>query len=87
MCIFDSHIAGIPCQIQVIHYRAFEPGFYSGPWGDCYPDDPAEIEWRVLDSHGRPASWLERKLGADDRDRIGGEAIDAEIAAANEYVE
>jgi len=36
-----------------------------------------ESEWVVLDSRGRPAAWLERKLTDADRSRIEQEVSEA----------
>ncbi|MFT0533977.1 hypothetical protein ACMHYJ_14285 [Castellaniella hirudinis] len=77
--ILNTHIQGIPCQVSVTHYTPADPGRITGPVDRCYPPEPAEVEFDVLDRRGRPAPWLERKMGdADAR------AVEQEIIAAHE---
>lgn len=79
MMILDSRVAGIPCKIQVLSYSKQEPmGRSADSDWDCY--GYTEIEFDVLDTRGRPAPWLERKLNSDDRN-----AIEQEIIAATEF--
>ena len=70
-----TRIAGIPCQIAVTHFLRVKP--YSGSARYCdSPEDYygyTEAEFDVLDSRGRPAAWLERKLTEQDRERITNE--------------
>lgn len=79
-----SHIAGIPCQIEVTHFVVQPP---LGPncdsdW-DCY--GYTEIEFEVLDRRGRSAPWLARKMTPQDVERI--EAEITEQHKAREYEE
>lgn len=67
---FPTRIDGIPCLIQVTHYSAPVSGRYSGAPESCYPDEPAELEYDVLDRAGRPAGWLAAKITPADADRI-----------------
>ena len=69
--IFDSHIQGIPCQIEITHYTPPERRMVTCTTID--PPDPGELEWQVLDRKGYPAAWLEAKMTRDDRWRIDGE--------------
>lgn len=70
--IFKSKIAGIPCQIKVTYFHKQKP--FKGPARLCDSNDDyygyTEIEFEVLDRRGRKAEWLERKLTAEDRERI-----------------
>jgi hypothetical protein len=68
--MFDSRVAGIPCQIKATSYHAGRPARLSGAWEDCYPEDDEEFEFEVYDRRGRRAEWLERKLKDGDYDRI-----------------
>lgn len=34
--------------VEVIDYSPGRPGRYSGPWEDCYPDEPEEVEFEVV---------------------------------------
>jgi len=64
-----TRIAGIPCEIEVLHW------FKQKPLGrNCDSDWDAvgytECEFAVLDRRGRPAPWLEAKVTDEDRARI-----------------
>ena len=67
----ETRVAGIPCIIGVEEYQ---PGSYD-KWCDSDVDYYGYSEWEVLDSRGRPAPWLARKL----TDKITRE-IESEIA-------
>lgn len=57
-------INGVPCTVE---YTYGDPL----PATDIDPYEPPEIELvRVLDVEGRAASWLERKMGNDEWQRI-----------------
>lgn len=57
-------INGIPCQIE---YEYGDPL----PATDVDPHEGPEIELvRVLDDKGRPASWLEKRMGSAEWQRI-----------------
>ena len=71
-----TRIAGIPCVIDVTYYSPGSPGRYYGHPDSLYPEEPAEIVWRVLDRRGYPAPWLERKLRPEDRERIERELLE-----------
>ena len=70
--IFNSHIQGIPCQIEITHYTPPERGFITCMSSE--PLDPGELEWQVLDRKGYRARWLENKLTREDESRINDEA-------------
>lgn len=53
-------IAGIPCGIVITYYSAPRCNNWGHP-DDRLPDDPAEVEFFVVDRTGYPAGWLERK--------------------------
>ena len=72
--MMDTRIAGIPCKIRIDAYEKFRPGFYTGPWGDCFPEE-GELVFTVCDRKGRPAPWLERKMTREDEDRIVSEIL------------
>ena len=64
---FTTKVAGIPCICEVTaHYRGkpatrFDEG------------DDVEFECIILDSKGRRAAWLEKKLTDDDYSRLADE--------------
>ena len=60
--IFESRIAGIPCQIAVTYYEAYDLGCTSGPPEKCYPPEGGVGEYRILDRKGYLAEWLESKV-------------------------
>jgi hypothetical protein len=74
--VFDTRIAGIPCQIGVTYFH------YQPPWrGSAHTCDSdvdyygyTELEYDVLDRRGRPAAWLEKKIDDDIRTDIQLEA-------------
>jgi hypothetical protein len=82
---FEIRVCGIPAIARVTHYRPGDPGRTWGPPERCYPPEPAELEWVVLDRRGRPAPWLERKLTDAERVRIGCDLI--EYLEEPEYLE
>lgn len=75
----DTHIAGIPCQVEVTHFFIQKP---MGPsadsdW-DCY--GYTSIDFDVLDRKGYKAPWLEKKMTQADVDRIETEIREAHDA-------
>lgn len=70
--MFDFRVAGIPAKIGITH-ASFTP-----PWGGCGYGCPSDIdyygevniEYEVLDSRGRPAPWLHRKVDPDAHQEI-----------------
>lgn len=55
-----TRIAGIPCGIVITYYSAPRCNNWGHP-DNREPDDPAEVEFFVIDRKGYPAGWLERK--------------------------
>lgn len=72
----NTRVAGIPCQIEVTSFSPYRCN-RRGHIDHWLPDELPEIEWRVLDRNGRPASWLERKLSPADK-----RLIEADLIAA-----
>lgn len=35
-------------QVKVINYSPGQEGKYSGPWENCYPAEPEEVEFEVI---------------------------------------
>ena len=64
----ESTVAGIPCLIGVTYFHKQEPDHRADSDWDYY--GYTETEWEVLDSRGRKAEWLERKLTDSMRDDI-----------------
>ena len=69
--VFDTLVAGIPCQCLVYDYQSAIPMRVTGTgYGDANPPEDEVFEFRLLDRKGYPADWLERKLTNNDADRI-----------------
>lgn len=47
--------AVVPLRVEVTHYAPAVPGRYSGEPDDCYPDEPAELEWEAYGPDGELA--------------------------------
>jgi hypothetical protein len=62
-------VSGIPCQAELISYAPFRDG-RRGHIDNWLPDDPAEVEFQILDRKGRYAEWLERKMTEEERWKI-----------------
>jgi hypothetical protein len=68
--LFETKVAGIPCQCGVHHYL---PGTPASTWGrdeDADEGTDEEFEFHILDMNGKRALWLESKLTDADRDRL-----------------
>lgn len=69
--IFDTTVAGIPCQCEVVHATEFIPMRSYGPgMEDATESEGGEFEFNILDRKGYKAKWLERKVSTDDIDRL-----------------
>lgn len=66
----EARVCGIPCLIGLIDYEAYLPAYVSGPPDRCYPAEGGSGSWEILDSRGRPAPWLEKKMTAKDHDEV-----------------
>jgi len=68
--IFDTKVAGIPCQCEVTHYL---PGTPASTWGRMEDAEEAldeEFEFKILDMNDQHAPWLEAKLTPADNERL-----------------
>jgi len=69
--VFETTVAGIPCQCLVYEYQEELPMRITGTgYGDADPPEPAVFTFRLLDRRGYPAPWLERKLSMNDHERL-----------------
>jgi hypothetical protein len=75
MCEFKTRAHGIPCIVRVVDYEPATPGHFRGHPDRWEPADPSEIVLEILDSRGKPAAWLERKLDAREWSRLEQEAV------------
>jgi len=85
---FVTTVAGIPCGVVVTDYVAARPWkqhtFAGAGPGDCDPPEYEDVEWRLVDSKGYPAGWLEEKLNDDDATRIERECIEFKRSEGDE---
>jgi hypothetical protein len=77
MTTIQTTVSGIPCLARMTYYVPADPGRTHGPPEDCWPPEPAVVDFDVLDLRGRAAPWLERKMSIDDIVRIEVELIEA----------
>ena len=73
---FESTCCGIPCIIRVTSWEGYVPARLSGHPDNWAPAEGGEGDWEILDSKGRPAPWLERKMTSDDQSRITQEVFE-----------
>ncbi len=67
---FDTRVCGIPCIVRVTYWEPYLPAKVSGPPEYCYPAEGGCGDWEILDSRGRPAPWLEKKMLEADRQEV-----------------
>jgi hypothetical protein len=75
MMEFDARVCGIPCIVRVTYWEAYLPANVSGPPESCYPAEGGEGDWEILDTRGRPAPWLEKKMTDRDRNLLSEEVF------------
>ena len=61
---FTTKICGIPCQVRINNFSAADHNASSSD------DFHGGFDFEVLDSRGRKADWLERKMGWDDEQQL-----------------
>lgn len=74
--LLDTHVAGIPCKVRVTEFVPASPGCRRGHPDNWTEDEPAEVDFEILDRRGRPAPWLERKASDGDISRITSEILE-----------
>ncbi len=75
MTEFDTRVCGIPCIVRVTYWEPYLPAKTYGPPENCYPAEGGEGDWEILDTRGRPAPWLERKMTDRDRNLLSEEVF------------
>ena len=70
MTDIETRVCGIPCIVRVTSWEAYVPAKVSGPPEHCYPAEGGYGDWEILDSRGRPAPWLEKKMTDADRQDV-----------------
>ena len=67
LTVFDTRVAGIPCQIGVLNYERHAPMSAHQAHSDIEFYGYSEVDYVVLDRRGNPAPWLQNKV-SDDSD-------------------
>ena len=78
--LFETQVAGIPCQCGVTHYL---PGSNGSTWGrmeDAEEPLNEEFEFQLLDMNNKRALWLEEKV----TDEIWSRLLDEYLATVTE---
>ena len=82
----ETRVAGIPCIIGVTHFESVKGN------GNCWTAASdldyygyTECEFEVLDSRGRKAAWLERKITAAIQSDIEAEIAEALTSSSDDY--
>jgi len=85
---FGTTVAGIPCGVVITSYvgaRPFRQHTFAGAGpGDCDPPEYEDVEWRLVDSKGYPAAWLEEKMNNNDVTRITCESMEFKRSEGDE---
>ncbi|MBK5204323.1 MAG: hypothetical protein JJD98_02630 [Polaromonas sp.] len=67
---------GLPCIARVTHYSPGCAAKINADPYDCWESEPAEIEFKLLTTRGKPAPWLEKLMSTEDRERIETELLE-----------
>lgn len=67
MVEFDYRVAGIPCIIRILAWEPYVPEYLGGPPEKCYEAEGGYGDFEVLDSKGKKAPWLEKKVTPEIR--------------------
>jgi hypothetical protein len=62
----EARVAGIPCLIGVIEYKQTKGSYSRNAPSDIDYRDCTYMDWEILDSRGRKASWLQKKVTNTD---------------------
>jgi hypothetical protein len=65
LTVFDTRVAGIPCQIGVLNHERHAPIDPRQAHSDVEAYGYTETDYVILDRRGRPAPWLTRKVKDD----------------------
>ncbi len=65
LTVFDSRVAGIPCQIGVLSYKQHAPMSAHQAHSDIEFYGFTETDYVILDRRGNPAPWLQDKVKDD----------------------
>jgi hypothetical protein len=68
--IFDTQVNDVPCKCKVTLYTPAYAGVLTGPFENAEPSEPAEWEFQILTTKGKPAPWLEKYINEKEADRL-----------------
>ena len=61
---------GLPAIARVHNFLPTVPATWH------HPEEGGEVEWELLDSRGKPAEWLEKRMTDQERQRIDQEVYE-----------
>ena len=79
---FETTVAGMPCGVVITSYSGARP-WRQHTFSGAGPGD--DVEWRLVDSKGYPAAWLEEKMNDNDVTRITCECMEFKRGDGDEY--
>lgn len=85
MSDFDTRVCGIPCIVRVTYWEPYIPAKVSGPPEYCYPAEGGCGDWEILDTRGRPAPWLEKKMTDADMREVDSFVFDQMENCKDDY--
>jgi hypothetical protein len=66
MIEIETMIGGRHCYARVTHYSPGDPGYISGPADHCYPPEPPELDFEILDMQGKRSKHLESLMTGEE---------------------
>jgi hypothetical protein len=77
MIEIETMIGGHHCWARVTHYWAGDPGNISGPPEGCWPPEPPELDFEIIDKDGNRLRHLEKIMDDYEREDICDALMDA----------
>ena len=81
----ETRVAGIPCIVGVTYFESVRGSYSYHAASDMDYHGYTECEFEVLDSRGRKAAWLERKITAAIQSDIEAEIAEALASTNDDY--
>lgn len=63
-------LGGLPALARINSYHPYVPPTWNDP-----PEGP-ELEWELLDSRGRKAAWIEKRMSAKELENVEAKLFD-----------
>ena len=70
MIEIETTIAGQHCRARVTYWFPGDPGKTWGPPEHCWPPEPPEIDFVILDERGIPSPSLKNQLDEEELEEI-----------------